>query len=407
MSTTMQLWQIFWCFLKLGCTSFGGPIAHISFFRTEFVVNKGWLTERDYFDLVALCQFLPGPASSQVGMAIGLLRGGYNGAVFAWLGFTLPSALLMLGLALGLERFAEIVPPGVLHGLKLAALAVIAQAVYAMTKNYCATWKTAVIAGLSLLLLSLSTAAYWQVLTIVCGALLGIVWLQATPSSKAEPAKLLTNISKTAGLCWGLLFLLMLVGLPVFNHELPSPIVSTFEAFFRAGSLVFGGGHAVLPMLQADFVSTGAVSADSFVAGYGAVQAVPGPLFTFAGFLGASIDADFINPTTGLSMTGGLWGGVLGLIAIFTPAFLLVAAVLPFWQDVRNNPWMQKAMAGIGASVVAILLHTLYHPVWTSTILSGLDFVFAVMALLALHFRKLNPWQLVLLSAVCGYFFRI
>lgn len=398
MTTLSMLWDIFWIFLKLGCTSFGGPIAHIGFFRSEFVQKQRWLSERDYFDLVALCQFLPGPASSQVGMAIGLLRCGYAGALLAWLGFTLPSALLMLGLALSLSEFADKVPSELLHGLKLAALAVIAQAVYAMAKNYCSTWKTAAITGLSLLLLSISTAVYWQVITILCGALLGLVLLNATSNGVSAPAKSLTNISKAIGLVWGLLFLLLLFGLPLINITLQSPFISSFDAFYRAGSLVFGGGHAVLPMLQADFVSTGAVPADNFIAGYGAVQAVPGPLFSFAGFLGASVSAEFINTSTGTGMTTGLLGGVVGLIAIFLPAFLLIAAVLPFWQEVRHNPWMQKASAGIGASVVAILLNTLYHPVWTSTIFSVLDFGIAVIGFLTLQFGKVSPLQLVMAS---------
>ncbi len=402
MTTPTTLWQIFWLFFKLGCCSFGGPIAHIGFFRSEFVAKHAWLSERDYFDLVALCQFLPGPASSQVGMAIGLLRGGYAGALLAWLGFTLPSAVLMLGLALSLGEFADKVPPELLHGLKIAAFAVIAQAVYAMAKSYCSTWKTAAIAGISLLFLSFSTAAYWQVVTILCGAVLGISWLPITTYSANQPSNFLTNISKPAGLVWGGIFLVLLVGLPMLSHGQLSPLLNTFDAFFRAGSLVFGGGHAVLPMLQADFVSTGRVSADSFIAGYGAVQAVPGPLFSFAGFLGASLDTNAVAPATENVWFSSLLGGVIGLIAIFAPAFLLIAAVLPYWQDVRTNPWMQKASAGIGSSVVAILLSTLYQPVWTSTILSMNDLVLALLALVALQFGKLSPFVLVLVSACLG-----
>lgn len=390
------LWQMFFSFLKLGCTSFGGPMAHIGFFRTEFVINKGWISERDYFDLVALCQFLPGPASSQVGMAIGMLRQGYTGALVAWLGFTLPSALLMLALAQGLSQYSSLVPAGLLHGLKIAAFAIIAQAVYMMAKTYCLSLRTGAITLFSLLLLNVSTASYWQVLTIAVGALLGISFL--TAAAPSDTPTLLVNISKHAALGWGALFLLLLLGLPFAAAYCQLPLISSIEAFFRAGSLVFGGGHAVLPMLQADFVSSGAVPADSFIAGYGAVQAVPGPLFTFAGFLGASINPEYVNPTTGVGMSSGLLGGVIALLAIFAPAFLLLAAVLPFWQTLRAIPWMQQAMAGIGASVVAMMLNTLYHPVWTSTILTPLDLLLAVAALLALHFGKLSAWSLVLLS---------
>ncbi len=399
----MMLWQIFVSFLRLGCTSFGGPIAHIGFFRSEFVLNKGWLSERDYFDLVTLCQFLPGPASSQVGMAIGLLRAGYAGALVAWLGFTLPSAILMLALAAGYMQFAALVPEQLLHGLKLAAVAIIAQAVYAMAKSYCTGPRTWVIAILSLLLLSLSASSYWQVLTIGCGALLGLLLVKPVPLTAASEPAVFSQISKSAGLGFGLLFMMLLLGLPIVATMLQQPLLNSIEAFFRAGSLVFGGGHAVLPMLQADFVSSGAVSADSFIAGYGAVQAVPGPLFTFAGFLGASIDPT-TNAGTGIhgGLLGGWFGGVVALIAIFTPAFLVLAAVLPFWQTLRATLWMQKAMAGIGASVVAILLSTLYHPVATSTLLSPLDIGLAMLALLALQWQKINPWQLVLLSAIGG-----
>lgn len=402
MTTVSTLWQIFGVFLKLGCTSFGGPIAHIGFFRTEFVMNKGWMSERDYFDLVALCQFLPGPASSQVGMAIGLQRAGYFGAFIAWLGFTLPSALLMLALAQGLTQFSAVVPAGLLHGLKLAACAIIAHAVFAMAKSYCQSLSAGAIAALSLLMLSISSASFWQVLTIFTGALLGIILLKTKTLATEQHQALNVNISKKAGLSFAALFILLLIGLPIASNFLPSPALNSIDAFFRAGSLVFGGGHAVLPMLQADFVGTGAVTADRFIAGYGAVQAVPGPLFTFAGFLGASVDAEYLHPMTGVGMVGGILGGVIALIAIFAPAFLLIGAILPFWQLIRNKIWMQKAMAGIGASVVAILINTLYHPVLTSSILSVNDGIIAAVAFLALQFAKVTPWQLVVAAAVLG-----
>jgi len=295
-----------------------------------------------------------------------------------------------------------VVPAGLLHGLKLAACAIIAHAVFAMAKSYCQSLSAGAIAALSLLMLSISSASFWQVLTIFTGALLGIILLKTKTLATEQHQALNVNISKKAGLSFAALFILLLIGLPIASNFLPSPALNSIDAFFRAGSLVFGGGHAVLPMLQADFVGTGAVTADRFIAGYGAVQAVPGPLFTFAGFLGASVDAEYLHPMTGVGMVGGILGGVIALIAIFAPAFLLIGAILPFWQLIRNKIWMQKAMAGIGASVVAILINTLYHPVLTSSILSVNDGILAAVAFLALQFAKVTPWQLVVAAAVLG-----
>ena len=404
MTSTTSLWTIFLSFLKLGCTSFGGPIAHIGFFRHEFVNQRQWISEKDYADLVALCQFLPGPASSQVGMALGMFQRGYLGALVAWLGFTLPSALLMIGLALGLVQFQTLIPAGLLHGLKLVALAIVAQAVYAMAKTFCDDWRKMLITLLSIALLTLANASYWQVLTIAIGALLGLLWLKlkpiATPPQQAPNPIAEGYRGHVAG--WTFLFVTGLVALPLLLPLWSSPVLATIDAFFRAGSLVFGGGHAVLPLLQAEFVDSGAVAADTFVAGYGAVQAMPGPLFTFAGFLGAAIPVDYFNPATSIGMTGGLLGGCIALIAVFAPAFLLLAMILPFWQQLRQNAKVQQALAGIGASVVGILAHTLYQPIATSTLLTPSDVVIAVTAIIALQYAKISPWLLVLIGAFVG-----
>ena len=386
------IWQVFFSFLQLGCTSFGGPIAHIGYFRHEFVERKRWLSAEDYNDLVALCQFLPGPASSQVGMAIGLLRVGYLGAFVAWLGFTLPSALMMLALAAGLQLFAQAPPAPIIHGLKLVALAVIAQAVYAMATTLCNSKTKLSIMLMSLLLLNASSVSYWQLVVMAFGAILGMLWLKGASQATTE-SLISISLSKRAGFAWGLVFILLLIALPLLTHASNHPLLSMIDAFFRAGSLVFGGGHAVLPLLQAEFVTTGAMNADTFIAGYGAVQAVPGPLFSFAGFLGAAMQP----PETG--MTGLFIGGCIALMAIFAPAFLFIAAVLPFWQSMRSNRWLKAALAGTGASVVGILVSTLYNPVWTSTIFTPLDLLLACCALIALQVGKISSWLLVL-SAV-------
>ncbi len=412
MTSTTSLWTIFLSFFKLGCTSFGGPIAHIGFFRHEFVNKRAWLSEKDYADLVALCQFLPGPASSQVGMALGMFQRGYLGALMAWLGFTLPSALIMIGFALGLVQFQQYIPAGLLHGLKLVALAIVAQAVYAMAKTFCDDGRKILITLLSIGLLTLSNSSDWQVLIIGLGALLGLFWVRLQPSTITTPlqtesyavaqSNYVTRRYRAHAPGWAALMLAGLVALPLLLPLWPSPVLATIDAFFRVGSLVFGGGHAVLPLMQAEFVESGAVSADAFVAGYGAVQAMPGPLFTFAGFLGAAIPENFISTTTGIGLTGGLLGGAIALIAVFAPAFILLAMILPFWHQLRQNASVQKALAGIGASVVGILAHTLYQPIATSTLLAPSDWVIAIVAVAALQFAKLSPWLLVIIGALVG-----
>lgn len=388
-------WAVFLIFIRLGLTSFGGPIAHLGYFRQEFVVRRQWLSERSYADLVALCQFLPGPASSQVGIALGLSRCGYAGAVAAWLGFTLPSALALMLFATGLSSFADGMSSGVLQGLKLVAVAVVAQAVWGMARSLCSDVAriTLMVAATCLVLMVPST--WGQVGAITLAGIVGL-WIfkpQRTPEHDSLPIA----IQRRTGLLWLMLFLALLTGLPLLAELFANPTLSIVDRFFRVGSLVFGGGHVVLPLLQTEVVNSGLVSNDVFLAGYGAAQAVPGPLFTFAAFLGASMS----QPPTG-------WpGGLICLLAIFAPSFLFIMGALPFWEHLRHNVRMQAAIGGINAAVVGLLLAALYRPVWTSTIHTPQDFGIALVALLALVFWKLPPWLVVLASSALAWLFSL
>ncbi|UII69786.1 chromate efflux transporter [Pseudomonas sp. HN11] len=380
-------WKVFLIFLRLGLTSFGGPIAHLGYFREEFVTRRRWLSERSYAELVALCQFLPGPASSQVGIALGLSRAGYGGAAAAWAGFTLPSAIALILFALGLAHYGAVIPTGALHGLKVVAVAVVAQAVWGMARNLCRG-----VARFTLMLIAASVAllepsAWGQVGVIIAAGVAGLLLFKLKPS--AEHDALPIAINRRAGALWLGLFVIGLVGLPVLVNWLPNPTLALVDAFYRTGSLVFGGGHVVLPLLQADVVAPQWVSNDVFLAGYGATQAVPGPLFTFAAFLGASMNH---APT-------GWLGGTVSLLAIFAPSFLLVFGALPFWASLRRSPRTQAALAGVNAAVVGLLLAALYQPVWTSAIFTVLDFSLTVIALTALMVWRLPPWLVV---AGCG-----
>ena len=384
-------WSIFLIFLRLGLTSFGGPIAHLGYFREEFVTRRQWLSERGYADLVALCQFLPGPASSQVGMALGLSRAGYPGALAAWAGFTLPSAAALILFALGISRHGNAIPPGMLHGLKVVAVAVVAQAVWGMARSLCPDVQRMTLMGLSACVVLLQPSSWAQIGILIVAGVAGLVLCKARPSVDHNPLPI--TVSHRAGIIWLTLFFALLAGLPVLAQLMPSQATARVDAFFRAGSLVFGGGHVVLPLLQAEVVPAGWVDNETFLAGYGAAQAVPGPLFTFAAFLGAAMHT---SPS-------GWPGGLLCLLAIFTPSFLLVAGALPFWARWRQNPLMQAALAGINAAVVGLLLATLYQPVWTSAILRPQDFGLALIAFLALVCWKLPPWLVVLGSGTAGW----
>lgn len=383
-------WAVFLIFLRLGLTSFGGPVAHLGYFRDEFVMRRQWLSERSYADLVALCQFLPGPASSQVGMALGLSRAGHVGALAAWAGFTLPSAMAMILLAMGMAGYGEALPAGVLHGLKVVAVAVVAQAVWGMGCQLCPDAPRIALMAASAGAVLLVPSAWGQVGVIVLSALAGL--LLFSPAQEAGHDPLPMDVRRCTGLFWLALFLVLLIGLPVLASLFPNPGLAMVDAFYRAGSLVFGGGHVVLPLLQAEVVLAGRVGSDAFLAGYGAAQAVPGPLFTFAAFLGASMNE---GPS-------GWLGGMIGLLAIFVPSFLLVAGALPFWERLRCHARMRAALSGINAAVVGLLLAALYRPVWTGAIHAPQDFGLALAALLALMFWRVPPWLVVIGCGAAG-----
>ena len=388
-------WSVFLIFLRLGLTSFGGPIAHLGYFRDEFVTRRRWLTERSYADLVALCQFLPGPASSQVGMAVGLARAGYAGALAAWAGFTLPSAFALILFALGITSYGEAIPPGVIHGLKVVAVAVVAQAVWGMARNLCPDAKRVTLMAIAACFVLAVPSAWGQVGVIVAAGMVGLLLFQPRQDVAHDPLPI--TVRRRVGVLWLTLFFALLIGLPVLVALLPSPALEKMDAFYRAGSLVFGGGHVVLPLLQAEVVPSGWVSNESFLAGYGAAQAVPGPLFTFAAFLGASMR----------QAPSGWLGGMLCLLAIFAPSFLLVLGALPFWERLRRNIRTQAALAGINAAVVGLLLAALYQPVWTSAVHQPVDFGLALVGLVALMFWKLPPWLVVAGSGMAGWLLSI
>ena len=370
----------------LGLTSFGGPIAHLGYFRDEYVVRRKWLDERSYVDLVALCQFLPGPASSQVGIGIGIARGGLLGGFAAWLGFTLPSALALVLFAFGVTALGGAVNSGWLHGLKVVAVAVVAQAVWGMAKSLCPDRQRATLAILAAVVTLAWQNAVGQVLAITVAGLIG--WYFLAPTGLGANSHAHFPISKRLGIAAGVVFFAFLFGLPVLRQIAPSHALAVFDSFFRVGSLVFGGGHVVLPLLQAEVVGPGWVTNEQFVAGYGATQAVPGPLFTFSAYLGAVMN--------------GWSGALLTLCAIFLPSFLLVVGALPFWDALRSTSGFQSALSGINAAVVGLLLAALYKPVWTSAIHSSADFGLGLVGFGLLIFWKWPPSIVVVLSAVAG-----
>jgi chromate transporter len=374
---------------RLGFTSFGGPIAHLGYFHAEYVSRRRWLTEQAYGDLVALCQFLPGPASSQVGIAIGLMRAGLLGGIAAWLGFTLPSALALVAFAYGLQTLG-ITEAGWLHGLKVVAVAVVAQAVWGMARSLAPDRERASLAFLVAVAMLAYPTAGGQILIIVLAGFIGWWWLPGT-SGPRDPGMRLAVGHRGAVVAWVLLFGLLL-GLPIAQQWVQSEALAVFDSFFRVGSLVFGGGHVVLPLLQAEVVPPGWVTNEQFVAGYGAAQAVPGPLFTFAAYLGA-----VMRP-----LGGGLAGAALALVAVFAPSFLLVVGALPFWDSLRPHPSFQSALRGINAAVVGLLLAALYHPVWTSAIHAPMDVALGLVDFGLLVLWKWPPWLVVSLSAIGG-----
>jgi chromate transporter len=382
--------EVFAAFLKLGLTAFGGPIAHLGYFRAEFVERRKWLSEAAYADLVALCQFLPGPASSQVGFAIGLQRAGAVGALAAWCAFTLPSAALMTAFALGAARLRGALAQGLIHGLKLVAVAVVAQAVLGMARSLAPDARRAVIAAGAAVLVSLAATTLGQVGAIALGAVAGLLVCRE-PGAEATTAGL-PAVPRTIGLAALGTFLLLLLGGPLLEAATQNPALARFDAFYRSGALVFGGGHVVLPLLQGAIVDKGWVDQGTFLAGYGAAQAIPGPLFTFAAYLGAAAR----GPPDGLA------GAALGLGAIFLPGLLALVAALPFWGALRSRPTARAAMQGANAAVVGILAAALYSPVWTSAVLGRADFAAALALFVLLAAARLPPVAVVLLGALFG-----
>lgn len=383
-------WTVFLIFLRLGLTSFGGPVAHLGYFREEFVKRRRWLSEHSYADLVALCQFLPGPASSQVGMALGMTRGGYQGAFAAWAGFTLPSAILLCLCAMGLSAGGAI-PAGAVHGLKMVAVAVVAHAVWGMARHLCTDATRAAIAVGAVAMALLWPGALGQVAVIAAAGAFGVAVIK--PARNAVHDALPVPVSRRAGTVLLGLFLGLLCGLPLLLAAWPHHVLAMISAFYRAGALVFGGGHVVLPLLQAAVVPNGWVTNDTFLAGYGLTQAMPGPLFTFAAFLGAAMH----------QQPAGWTGAAICLLAIFLPSFLLIAGVLPFWEPLRRSVRVQAALAGVNAVVVGLLAAALYDPVWTSAVRAPADLVLVLLALGALMVWKLPPWLVVLGCGAAGW----
>lgn len=381
---------VFLVFLRLGLTSFGGPVAHLGYFHNEFVERRKWLNERAYADLVALCQFLPGPASSQVGIGVGLSQAGLPGALAAWIAFTLPSAIALILFAYWVIEFGDI-GSGVLHGLKVVAVAVVAQAVWAMAKNLCPDAKRASLAVLAAIMVLAVPSPFVQIGVIVMGGLVG--WRLLRADDQADHVDLGIRVNRLVAIAALGLFFACLFGLPLLVSIFPSHTLAVVDSFYRSGSLVFGGGHVVMPLLQSEVVTPGWVSKDVFLAGYGAAQAVPGPLFTFAAYLGTVMH----------SPPNGVTGGLICLLAIFISSFFLVIGVMPFWDALRRMDAIRNALLGVNATVVGLLLAALYDPVWTSAIFSAADFGLALAAFTLLVFWKVAPWLVVLLTAFGGW----
>lgn len=381
--------EVLLAFLKLGVSAFGGPIAHIGYFREEFVTRRRWLDEAAYADLVALCQFLPGPASSQVGFGLGLMRAGPLGALAAWTGFTLPSAILMTAFALVAASTTGPFAGGVIHGLKLVAVAVVAQAVFGMAGTLTPDARRAGIALAAVVLVTAASASFGQIAAIGIGAAAGMVLCRTAPAPAAAP---LFTLPRRVGAAAFAAYLLLLFGVPAMAAATGDPALARFDAFYRSGALVFGGGHVVLPLLKQAVVDPGWVGQDTFLAGYGAAQAMPGPLFTFAAFLGATMCGPF----------GGVAGAALGLAAIFLPGVLILTAVLPFWGRLSSRPLVQAAMRGANAAVVGILAAALYNPVWTSAVLTPADFAAALAGFVLLTAFRAPPIAVVLLGVAFG-----
>ena len=382
--------EVFATFLRLGLTSFGGPVAHLGYFRADIVERRRWLDESVYADIVALCQFLPGPASSQVGVSLGILRAGLPGGLAAWLGFTLPSAVALILFAYGVGQIGDVGRAPWLHGLRVVAVAVVAQAVWGMARNLCPDRPRATLAAAAAVLTLAVPTSLGQVAAILAGGLIG--WRLFREPSRATGAGLGITIGRGVALAALLAFVVLLIGLPLVAAVSGSHGLDLFASFYRSGSLVFGGGHVVLPLLQDAVVPPGWIGVDRFLAGYGAAQAVPGPLFTFAAYLGTAMSP----------LPNGWIGGLICLLGIYLPSFLLLVGVLPFWDGLRRRVSVQAALRGVNATVVGILLAALYSPVWTSGIQSSRDFAMGLTAFVLLVFWKVAPWMVVILGAAAA-----
>ncbi len=385
--------EVFLVFLRLGCTSFGGPVAHLGYFRAELVAKRAWLTEATYADLVALCQFMPGPASSQTGMAIGLLRAGPLGMLAAWVGFTLPSAVAMTAFAYGISMFGDLSGAGWLHGLKLVAVAVVAQAVWGMARSLAPDRDRATVAVAACLICLSVPSSLGQVAAIVLGAAVGVLLLSREATVTLPMAALGVGIPRGVAVALLAAFVVLLLGLPVLADASGAHWLRLVDTFYTAGSLVFGGGHVVLPLLQDAVVPPGWVGSDVFLAGYGATQAMPGPVFTFAAFLGA---VETPGPN-------GWLGALIATVAIFASSFLLVGGLLPFWDTLRRWPDVRAAMRGVNAAVVGVLLAALYDPIWVGSVHGSVDFGVGLVAFAMLMFWGLPPWMVVAFGAAAGW----
>ena len=375
-------------FFKLGLSCFGGPIAHIGYFHEEFVVRRRWLDEATYTNVVALCQFLPGPASSQVGFSIGLIRAGYPGALAAWAGFTVPSAIALVLFAYGAAAINGPIGTGLLHGLRLVAVAIVGQAVWGMSRALCPDWQRVSIALTAALFILLCAGSLAQLGAILLGGAAGL-WLCRTATPVAM-SSIIVPVSRRAGLISVTVFSVLLLGLPLLHRF--STAVALFDAFYRSGALVFGGGHVVLPLLRAAFVTPGWVTDDAFLAGYGAAQAVPGPLFTFAAYLGAVV----------APAPHGVVGALVGVVGIFLPGMLILLGALPFWETLRTRASAQAALRGVNAAVVGLLGAALYNPVWTTSVKTIGDFVLVLASFILLTVGRIPPLVVVIISALGG-----
>ncbi len=386
----MMFLEVLGVFARLGLTSFGGPIAHLGYFRQEIVVRRKWLDAEEYADLLALCQFLPGPSSSQMGIALGITRAGLWGGLAAWLGFTLPSALALTIFAYAATSLKGFTQSSLLHGLLIVAVAVVAQAVWGMATSLCPDRPRATIAISAAITILLWPTAIGQILIMVLAGLFGWRFLRGTLTKSTSQLPLFLP-RRLAVACW-VIFIVLLLGLPALHQLTQNQPVALFDTFFRVGSLVFGGGHVVLPLLQREVVPVGWVTNDQFIAGYAAAQAVPGPLFTFSAYLGA----------VGKPVPG--WpGALIALVAIFLPSFLFVIGILPFWNRLRTIESFRATLSGVNAAVVGILLAALYLPIWTSAIHAPIDFALALFDFGILVIWKWPPWLVVLLSALLGF----